>query len=107
MDVILPDNVVSPADLPASTWGEATRLLTAAQAEGRATRVRLRLPRLDLSSQPTDLIGVVESLGVPLRYGFRDKRQCYYRRIFSYDTTENCRFACLLFENGSYYYRCF
>ena len=66
MDVILPNRVISPADLPVSTWGEATRLLTAAQAEGHATRARLRLPRLDLSSQPTDLIGVVESLGVPL-----------------------------------------
>ena len=66
MDVILPNRVISPAGLPASTWGEATRLLTAAQAEDRATRVRLRLPRLDLSSQPTDLTGVVESLGVPL-----------------------------------------
>ena len=66
MDIILPDKVVSPAVLPPSTWGEATRRLTAAQAASRATRVRLRLPRLDLSSQPTDLTGVVESLGVPL-----------------------------------------
>ena len=66
MDVILPNRVISPAGLPASTWGEATRLLTAAQAEDRAAGVRLRLPRLDLSSQPTDLTGVVESLGVRL-----------------------------------------
>ncbi len=66
MDVILPNRVISPAGLPASTWGEATRLLTAAQAEDRAAGVRLRLPRLGLSSQPTDLTGVVESLGVRL-----------------------------------------
>ena len=66
MDVILPNRVISPAGLLASTWGEATRLLTAAQAEDRAAGVRLRLPRLGLSSRPTDLTGVVESLGVRL-----------------------------------------
>ena len=66
MDIILPNRVVSPAGLPQSTWGEATRRLTAAQETGATASVRLRLPRLDLSSQPTDLTGVVESLGESL-----------------------------------------
>ena len=66
MDIILPNKVVSPAGLPQSTWSEATRRLTAAQETGATASVRLRLPRLDLSSQPTDLTGVVGSLGARL-----------------------------------------
>ena len=70
MDVILPRKVSSPIDLPPTTWGEATRRLTAAQTAGTTTNVHLRLPRLNLSSKPTDLTGVVKSLGV--RLGFQD-----------------------------------
>ena len=75
MDIILPDDIGSPTDLPPTTWSEATQLLTAqahqtAGTTGTATTVRLRLPRLNLSSKPTDLTGVVKSLGV--RLGFQD-----------------------------------
>ena len=63
MDVILPDNVVSPADLPASTWGEATAALTAATAE---QQVALKLPKLDLASGVMDLFPVLAAMGVDL-----------------------------------------
>ena len=63
MDVILPDNVVSPADLPASTWGEATAALTAATAE---QQVALKLPKLDLASGVMDLFPVLTAMGVEL-----------------------------------------
>ena len=63
MDVILPDNVVSPADLPASTWGEATAALTAATAE---QQVALKLPKLDLASGVMDLLPVLTAMGVDL-----------------------------------------
>ena len=61
MDVILPDNVVSPADLPASTWGEATAALTSARAR---QEVALKLPKLDLASGVMDIKPVLQSLGV-------------------------------------------
>ena len=63
MDVILPDNVVSPADLLASTWGEATAALTAATAE---QQVALKLPKLDLASGVMDLFPVLTAMGVEL-----------------------------------------
>ena len=40
MDVILPDDVVSPADMPPSTWGEATAALTSARARPQAAEAR-------------------------------------------------------------------
>jgi len=75
MDIILPDDIGSPTDLPPTTWSEATQLLTAqahqtAGTTGTATTVRLRLPRLNLSSKPTDLTDMIKSLGV--RLGFQD-----------------------------------
>ena len=63
MDVILPDSVVSPADLPASTWGEATAALTTATAE---QQVALKLPKLDLASGVMDLFPVLTAMGVEL-----------------------------------------
>ena len=67
MDIILPDDIGSPTDLPPTTWSEATQLLTAQahQTAGNAT-VHLRLPRLNLSSKPTDLTDMIKSLGVRL-----------------------------------------
>ena len=61
MDVILPDSVVSPADLPPSTWGEATAALTSARAR---QEVALKLPKLDLASGVMDIRPVLQSLGV-------------------------------------------
>ena len=63
MDVILPDSVVSPADLPPSTWGEATAALTAAASE---QQVALKLPKLDLASGVMDLFPVLAAVGVEL-----------------------------------------
>ena len=63
MDVILPDDVVSPADMPPSTWGEATAALTAATAE---QQVALKLPKLDLASGVMDLFPVLTAMGVEL-----------------------------------------
>ena len=61
MDVILPDDVVSPADMPPSTWGEATAALTSARAR---QEVALKLPKLDLASGVMDIRPVLQSLGV-------------------------------------------
>mgnify|MGYP001673526108 CR=1 FL=1 len=63
MDVILPNRVISPAGLPASTWGEATAALTAATAE---QQVALKLPKLDLASGVMDLLPVLTAMGVDL-----------------------------------------
>ena len=61
MDVILPDDVVFPADMPPSTWGEATAALTSARAR---QEVALKLPKLDLASGVMDIRPVLQSLGV-------------------------------------------
>lgn len=65
MDLILPDEVVHPTELPPGTWAEASALL---ESEGRSAEaeVRLMLPKLDLSPEPIDLLDVLESIGVQL-----------------------------------------
>ena len=65
MDIILPDAVASPADLPPSTWGEATRALNRAERLPRGDfDVIVGLPRLDLNPGAVDLIPLLEELGI-------------------------------------------
>ncbi|WP_243856643.1 MULTISPECIES: serpin family protein [Actinomyces] len=65
MDLILPDDVVHPADLPAETWAEASALLES-EAQSTEAQVRLMLPRLDLAPGPINLKDVLSSIGVEL-----------------------------------------
>ena len=68
MDIILPDAVVSPADLPPSTWGAATRALNRAERLPRGDfDVIVGLPRLDLNPGAVDLIPLLEELGIGVR----------------------------------------
>jgi proteinase inhibitor I4 serpin len=65
MDIILPDAVASPADLPPSTWGAATRALNRAERLPRGDfDVIVGLPRLDLNPGAVDLIPLLEELGI-------------------------------------------
>ena len=65
MDIILPDAVASPADLPPSTWGAATRALNRAERLPRGDfDVMVGLPRLDLNPGAVDLIPLLEELGI-------------------------------------------
>ncbi len=65
MDIILPDTVASPADLPPSTWGAATRALNRAERLPRGDfDVIVGLPRLDLNPGAVDLIPLLEELGI-------------------------------------------
>ena len=68
MDIILPDAVASPADLPPSTWGAATRALNRAERLPRGDfDVIVGLPRLDLNPGAVDLIPLLEELGIGVR----------------------------------------
>ena len=68
MDIILPDAVASPADLPPSTWGAATRALNRAERLPRGDfDVIVGLPRLDLNPGAVDLIPLLEELGIGIR----------------------------------------
>ena len=65
MDIVLPDAVASPADLPPSTWGAATRALSRAERLPRGDfDVIVGLPRLDLNPGAVDLIPLLEELGI-------------------------------------------
>ena len=65
MDIFLPDAVASPADLPPSTWGAATRALNRAERLPRGDfDVIVGLPRLDLNPGAVDLIPLLEELGI-------------------------------------------
>ena len=67
MDLVLPDAVASPADLPAGTWGRASAELTAAEGSGKAPEeVELQLPRLDLGSGAINLLPLLKAMGVEL-----------------------------------------
>ena len=66
MDLVLPDAVVSPADLPTETWGRASAELTAAGAGKAPEEVELQLPRLDLGSGAIDLLPLLKAMGVEL-----------------------------------------
>ncbi len=63
MDLILPDDVVHPAQLPPGTWAEASARL---ESSSDGTEVRLGLPRLDLASGEIDLLDVLGDLGTEL-----------------------------------------
>ena len=63
MDIILPDDVVHPADLPAETWAEATALLEEKQGASQG-EVNLALPRLDLSSDTLDILEILADVGI-------------------------------------------
>ena len=65
MDIILPDAIGSPADLPSATWGEASTALTAAETESQQ-QVALKLPKLNLASGVMSLFPVLSDLGVDL-----------------------------------------
>ena len=68
MDIVLPDAVASPADLPPSTWGAATRALSRAERLPRGDfDVIVGLPRLDLNPGAVDLIPLLEELGIGVR----------------------------------------
>ena len=68
MDIILPDAVASPADLPPSTWGAATRALNRAERLPRGDfDVIVGLPRLDLNPGAVDIIPLLEELGIGVR----------------------------------------
>lgn len=65
MDIVLPDAVASPAGLPPSTWGAATRALSRAERLPRGDfDVIVGLPRLDLNPGAVDLIPLLEELGI-------------------------------------------
>lgn len=65
MDIVLPDAVASPAGLPPSTWGAATRALNRAERLPRGDfDVIVGLPRLDLNPGAVDLIPLLEELGI-------------------------------------------
>ena len=65
MDIVLPDAVASPADLPPSTWGAATRALNRAERLPRGDfDVIVGLPRLDLNPGAVDIIPLLEELGI-------------------------------------------
>ena len=63
MDIILPDDVVHPADLPAETWAEASALLEENQNTPRGD-VNLTLPRLDLSSGKLRGLDILADVGI-------------------------------------------
>lgn len=65
MDIVLPDDVVHPADLPAETWAAASALLEADKGDSQV-RVDLVLPRLDLSPGTMNLLDALASIGVTL-----------------------------------------
>ena len=65
MDIILPDTIGSPADLPSATWGEASTALTAAASQTQQ-QVALKLPKLNLASGVMDILPILSALGVDL-----------------------------------------
>ncbi len=67
LDVVLPRHTVSPTELGEDVWAEATAALSAAEDKGKqGPQVRLRLPRLDLTTEATDLLAELGSMGVQL-----------------------------------------
>ncbi|SPT53655.1 Serine protease inhibitor [Actinomyces bovis] len=67
LDVVLPRQTISPTELGEGVWAEATTALTAAEDKGKqGPEVHLRLPRLDLSTEATDLLAELKTMGVEL-----------------------------------------
>lgn len=67
LDVVLPRETVHPLRLGEQVGSEATAALTDLERKGRSgPEVRVRLPRLDLTTEATDLLQELRSLGIEL-----------------------------------------
>lgn len=67
LDVVLPRKTVHPTELGTQAWSQATAALTELERKGRSgPEVRVRLPRLDLTTEATDLLQELSSLDVEL-----------------------------------------
>ncbi|AVM62033.1 serpin family protein [Actinomyces sp. oral taxon 897] len=64
MDVVLPNQGTSPADLPPATWAQASAALDQAAAGSDQNEVRIVLPKLDLTSGPVELLEMLKALGL-------------------------------------------
>ena len=64
MDVVLPTQGTSPADLPPATWAQASAALDQAAAGSDQNEVRIVLPKLDLTSGPVELLEMLKALGL-------------------------------------------
>ena len=64
MDVVLPRRRTSPADLPPATWAQASAALDQAAAGPDQNEVKIVLPKLDLTSGPTELLEMLKALGL-------------------------------------------
>lgn len=60
LDVVLPDAGTLPSAMDTGTWAEASKALDSA----RKRDVELALPKLDLTSQPEELLGFLEEQGL-------------------------------------------
>ena len=59
LDVVLPDAGTLPSAMDAGTWAEASKALDKAQTK----EVGLSLPKLDLTSEPKDLLDFPQGSG--------------------------------------------
>ena len=64
MDVVLPTQGTSPADLPPATWAQASAALDQAAAGSDQNEVKIVLPKLDLTSGPVELLEMLKALGL-------------------------------------------
>ena len=64
MDVVLPTQGTSPADLPPATWAQASAALDQAAAGPDQNEVKIVLPKLDLTSGPVELLEMLKALGL-------------------------------------------
>ena len=64
MDVVLPNQGTSPADLPPATWAQASAALDQAAAGSDQNEVKIVLPKLDLTSGPVELLEMLKALGL-------------------------------------------
>ena len=64
MDVVLPNQGTSPADLPPATWAQASAALDQAAAGPDQNEVKIALPKLDLTSGPVELLEMLKALGL-------------------------------------------
>ena len=64
MDVVLPNQGTSPADLPPATWAQASAALDQAAAGPDQNEVKIVLPKLDLTSGPVELLEMLKALGL-------------------------------------------
>lgn len=60
LDVVLPDAGTLPSAMDAGTWAEASKALD----EAKAREVALSLPKLDLTSEPKDLLDFLKDQGL-------------------------------------------